>query len=396
MRRTIGSLAISGLVGACFTSAVVLAQAGGGAPAQAPAAEAKRAEGELRIIEGKLAPSRPEPIVVPDKKGRGAADPKGAAAAAAGAVVQANVRVRAAVIKGAQPAQANRAPLIQQFTNQASPLLRAELLFARNVCQLNREELRKINREAQEMLDEVVAKLVDAQFQPRARLVVQPGGKMPQTLDSQQLLHDGVVTVMKKNLSAVQWSRYDAELKKRDENRKSATIRYFVDAIDREVYLTPEQCDRLEAALEEHWDSGWTMYLENHLFGNRYYPMTIDPIVTPLLSDAQRKVWGGVPKVGVYWGFSGMLAGFANDMDGLEVELGEPARRGADAQAGMGAMMKMQGPVMQGMVVETREVIRDVPAKATSKKKAAAAAAAEKQLKRGAVGGLEKSGDPKQ
>ncbi len=244
------------------------------------------------------------------------------------------------------------------------------------------------------MLDEVVAKLVDAQFQPRARVVVQ--GKMPQGLDSHQLLHDGVITVMKKNLSADQWSRYDAEMQKRDENRKSATIRYFVDAIDRELYLTPEQCDRLEAALKDQWDSGWTMYLENHLFGNRYYPMTIDPIVTPLLSDAQRKVWGGVPKVGVYWGFSGMLAGFANDMDGLEVELGEPARRGQGANAGMGAMMKMQVPAVQGVMVETTEIIRGAPAKVSSKKKAAAAAPAAKQLKRGAVDGREKAGDPKQ
>ena len=64
-------------------------------------------------------------------------------------------------------AQPNRAPLIQQFTNQARPLLRAELIFARHVCHLNREELRKLNDDAQKMLDEVVTKLVDAQFQPR-------------------------------------------------------------------------------------------------------------------------------------------------------------------------------------------------------------------------------------
>ena len=66
-------------------------------------------------------------------------------------------------------AQPNRAPLIQQFTNQARPLLRAELIFARNVCHLNRDELRKVNQDAQQMLDEVVTKLVDAQFQPRVQ-----------------------------------------------------------------------------------------------------------------------------------------------------------------------------------------------------------------------------------
>ena len=54
--------------------------------------------------------------------------------------------------------------------------------------------------------------------------------------------------------------------------------------------------------------------------------MTIDPLVTPVLSDAQKKVWRGLQKVGVYWGFAGMLGGFANDGDALEVELGGPAR----------------------------------------------------------------------
>ena len=65
------------------------------------------------------------------------------------------------------------------------------------------------------MLDEVVAKLVDAQFQPRARVMVVQG-RLPQSQnpDSQQLLHDGVITVMKKNLSADQWSAlYVAEMR---------------------------------------------------------------------------------------------------------------------------------------------------------------------------------------
>ena len=123
--------------------------------------------------------------------------------------------------------------------------------------------------------------------------------------------------------------------------------------------------------------------------------MSIDPIVTPLLSNAQRNVWGGVPKVGVYWGFSGMLAGFANDMDGLEVEPEPAKRRGQGHAVVMGAMMKMQGPA-RGVMVETREVIREAPAKVSSKKKAAAAAPVLKQLKREAVDVREKAVDPKQ
>ena len=209
-----------------------------------------------------------------------------------------------------------------------------------------------MNRDVQEMLGEVVEKLVDAQFQPKVR--VQITGRMPNGVDSHQLLADGVAAVMKKNLSAEQWARYEPEKLKRDENRKSTTIRYFVDAIDRELYLSPRQCEQLAALLKQNWEPAWSMYLENHLFGNKYYPITIDPLVTPLLSDAQKKVWGGVQKVGVYWGFAGMLAGFVNDRDGLEIELGEPARPDQVAKKGVGAA-KVRAPAMKGVMVETRE-----------------------------------------
>jgi hypothetical protein len=190
------------------------------------------------------------------------------------------------------------------------------------------------------MLDEVVTKLVDAQFQPR--VPVQPKGKMGGQLvaqrpvrlannpDAHQLLQDGVASVMKKDLTASQWSLYEIERGKRDEHRKSMTIRYFLDAIDRELYLSPDQRDRLDQSLSSNWDTNWTLYLENHLYGNRFYPMTIDPLVTPVLTDPQKEVWKGVQKVGVYWGFAGMLGGFANDADGLEIELGE-AVKPADA-----------------------------------------------------------------
>ncbi len=215
------------------------------------------------------------------------------------------------------------------------------------------------------MLGQVVEKLVDAQFQPRAR--VQTTGRMPNGVDSHQLLEDGVMSVMKKNLSAEQWARYEPQKLKRDENRKRTTIRYFVDAIDREIYLSPRQCEQLAAGLSENWDPAWTMYLENHLFGNKYYPITIDPLVMPLLSDAQKKVWGGVQKVGVYWGFAGMLAGFVNDADGLEVELGEPVRTDQAAKKGFGAA-KVRAPAMKGVMVEPREgAVGGVPKRAVGK-----------------------------
>ena len=79
--------------------------------------------------------------------------------------------------------------------------------------------------------------------------------------------------------------------------------------------------------------------------------MTIDPLVTPVLSEAQQKVWHGVQKVGVYWGFAGMLGGFANDGDGLEVELGGPARAGENNNM-MNMPIPMLVPAARGRVAK--------------------------------------------
>ena len=57
------------------------------------------------------------------------------------------------------------------------------------------------------MLDQVVEKLVDAQFQPRAR--VQSNGEDAERCRFASAPADGVMSVMKKNLSAEQWSRYE-------------------------------------------------------------------------------------------------------------------------------------------------------------------------------------------
>ena len=96
--------------------------------------------------------------------------------------------------------------------------MRAELLFARNVCHLNRDELRKVNDDAQKMLDEVVTKLVDAQFEPRVRVQMggQPQRRTVANLDAHQLLEDGVVAVLQQDLSAEHWLIFQAE-------RQSAT-----------------------------------------------------------------------------------------------------------------------------------------------------------------------------
>jgi hypothetical protein len=220
--------------------------------------------------------------------------------------------------------------LIQQFMRQGRPSVRAELIFVRNICHLNMEQLRVINREAEASLKDAVTNLAEAQQQGRLRAGAR--GQSSQAMDGGKLLREHLASVMKKNLTPEQFARYQSELEKRDANRKQTALCYLVDALDRELYLTEAQREKLAESLTAHWDDNWCMCMEYVLYGNQFYPMGLDPYVTALLDDTQKKAWQGTQKAGTFWGFGGVWGAIMNDNDALEEELGEvrKAQQGVD------------------------------------------------------------------
>jgi hypothetical protein len=146
--------------------------------------------------------------------------------------------------------------------------------------------------------------------------------------DSGRLLQEGLSALMKRSLSAEQWSRYDAERQKRQASRKPIAIGYLVSAIDRELYLTKQQRAALAESFSAHWDDGWDIYLDYMLQGNSFYPAGIDSLVRPILSDVQQKLWQGSQRVNVAPVFGAHLGRFAQDTDALEEERGEVPKVG--------------------------------------------------------------------
>jgi len=199
-------------------------------------------------------------------------------------------------------------------------MVRAELIFVRNICKLDRDQFRRINVDAGKVLADVVTKMVDGQVEPRAAIAA---GRAATNPDGARALQEALAALMKNDLSPDQWSRYQAEHDKRLASRKPIALLYLMDALDRELFLTDQQRATLTASLSAHWNDGWSMYLEYVLYGNQFYPMDIDPLVAPVLTDTQKKVWQGFQRVRVGWGFGGMFGGFTNDQDALEEELGE-------------------------------------------------------------------------
>ena len=204
---------------------------------------------------------------------------------------------------------------------QARPLVRAELIFVRKICSLDMEHFRRINQDVEAEFKEVAKKLVEAQQQGRVRVVGRV--QTSQTVDGLSLLHEALASVMKKNLTPEQYARYQAEVEKRDAHRTHSAVRYLVDAIDHDLFLSDQQRLQLTESLSSHWDQSWSTTLEYRLFGNQFYPTGFDPFVTPFLDATQKRIWQGHSKVGGIGGVGGMVGGFVNDNDALEVELGE-------------------------------------------------------------------------
>ena len=301
----LGSLIVSGTVGVVVSSALVIAQVPkaqlGGVTTTVTVEVVRRDAGkEAQKVEAQPPTATPKPAVR---------------------------RVDGKML--ARPA--NLENQVQQYMRQARPIVRAELIFVRNICELDLEHFRRISHDAEAAFKEVAKTFVETQRRGRVRV---PGVLTSPAIDGLALLHEGLTSVMKKDLTSEQFTHYQHEVEKRDANRKQSAVRFLVDAIDRDLYLSGQQRLKLTESLLAHWDQNWSMSLEYLLYGNQFYPLGIDAYVTPYLDAAQRNIWQGTQKVGGIGGIGGVLGNFMNDNDALEVELGEAIKPepGNDAQ----------------------------------------------------------------
>jgi hypothetical protein len=324
-------IAVSGVVCGLLTGAIVFGQDPKAAPAPA--------QPDLKTA---------KTILVEAK-----ALKEGAAKARVAAIK--GVAIQAAVVN----VNLNMNPMIQQFAQQGRPIMRAELLFVRHVCNLTREQLRAISRETDQALNDVAKKMLDIQQQQGIR--IRRPGQTNTSADSVNLLQEELALVIKKHLSPEQYQRYRSEFDKRSANRKQAALAFLVDALDHDLVLSREQREKVAEALAEHWDDGWCIYMEYLLSGNQFYPIDLDRYVIPLLNNNQKKVWQGVQRVQGFWGFGNMLGGMINDGDPLLAELGLEEKAVPNPA---GVLEKMKTKMIRA------PVMKDQMQKVESKKKA--------------------------
>jgi hypothetical protein len=212
--------------------------------------------------------------------------------------------------------KANRDRMIQRYTQQGRPIVRGELLLVRTICQLNNEQLRPISRETEQTLAEFALEMSEQ----RDTVVMSRGTSS--SPDACKQLQERLAIVIKKHLSPEQCALYKSEIDKRDANRKQAALSFLLDALDRDLFLSNKQQEKLRESLAAHWDDAWYLPLDYVLYGNQFYPMDLEQHVAPVLNENQKKTWQNLQKVQGMWGLGNNTVGANGDIDDLFAELG--------------------------------------------------------------------------
>jgi len=312
MKRLFISLVMTGLVvAAAATSDFVVAQV---APPAAPAAKKAMPPGGGEGAKDTGAPAK-----------GGAKNQEAAKKAEVANAKEARLKTLIEVRKRRVAAinanvNANLNPMIQQFTQQGRPMMRSEVLLVHSLFHLTKDQLRVLVKGAEAALEKVAKEM--AEFQQGGMPQVAVRGQAAKNPDWANKLQETIAVEFKKQLTPEQFARYQSEVDTRSAERKEIGLRFLVDAIDRELLLSPKQRDQLMATLGPKWDGGWAMYLEYIMYGNQFFPQEVGRLVTPVLDETQKKVWQGAQKVSGFWGFGGIW-GFQNGEDPLQQLLAE-------------------------------------------------------------------------
>jgi hypothetical protein len=272
--------------------------------------------------------------------------PKGAATASVkrqGAMMQAKKAV--AVMQPAAPVAfaVNMGGQLQQMMMQTRPILRAEFHVIRAACQPTPEQRKAIARAGEQALRDATKSYVESMRRPMT-----PAQRAAN--DPRRLIEQGLVKALESHLSPDQVARYQAELTKRAAARKRLALRNLVARLDHDLFLSPDQRDKISDSLSTRWDDSWVQSIQMFMNNNNYLPQIPDPCVAPFLNDSQVKIWKTIPKYQVFFGGFEFMGGVMMNNDPLEDEELREARLAAEAkeprQAPMMDMMKAQMKMM--------------------------------------------------
>ena len=112
-----------------------------------------------------------------------------------------------------------------------------------------------------------------------------------------KLLREQLAEIVGKSLRPEQIERYRRESEQRAASRKRAVVRYMVARADQTLVLSVEQREKLVLALTENYSDAWERAVSLWMNNVQYMPSIPDAQIVPLLSENQKTVWRGIPKI---------------------------------------------------------------------------------------------------
>ena len=177
-------------------------------------------------------------------------------------------------------------PLIQQLTPQFRLVLRTEMHFLKSICVLSPEQHKALARDGEASLADAVRPFAAAQ-----QKMMQGHWNTVSRVDPRRLVQKVILAAAKKDLSPEQVALYEAELDKRNDERKNVAVRCLVAGIDEVLILSADQRDKLVEALTRNWNEAWSGMIESSMNGNQSLPALPYQILGPILNPTQRRVW---------------------------------------------------------------------------------------------------------
>ena len=303
---------IRGGQAAGIASAALLAFVLTGSPLRGAAAEADKADPAARKA---AAAEKVEEKKAAIKKAAG--DAVEAAAEAVELLVEgaffAAPAVQAIVVQENLVVGGNGDPFEQQVRPFLKVLHSGELHFIRKVCRPTPEQYQQIRKESGEQFDTQVKKF--------AKLVQQQNRGNVEFPDPRKEMTTQFAELIAKVQSPEAATRYRQELEFREEARRKTAIDNIVMRLDRELALSPEQSAKLTAVMTEKFNPQWTKQMCVFLYSEEYSPLPDGKLVTPILNDAQKKIWSAMPTgYGISFGWQGEMNFLGDQVDGFADE----------------------------------------------------------------------------
>jgi hypothetical protein len=185
----------------------------------------------------------------------------------------------------------------QQFGAQFRQLYRTEMHFMRLVSQPTKQQYDKIAADMEPAL-KAITRIFALQMHG-----LQRGAAVQDQSDPRKPIADELAKSVRANLPADKAAKYEKELQQRAAARKKTVVVNMVAMVDKVLVLTPDQRDKLADVFEKNWTDSWHQ-LQYLMYGRQYFPQMPDAKILPLLTEAQKVVWRGIPKGNVRFGFN--------------------------------------------------------------------------------------------